>query len=106
MENTTIKLISKISFHDDMTRSRTDVAAQILQAASDSVTRTRAMYSAFVSFAQPKEYLAILTENGLLEYDNKSQTYRTTEKGLVFLRAYNDPSERAIKLPKLRSLAQ
>lgn len=81
-------------------RSRTDVAAQILQAASDSVTRTRAMYSAFVSFAQLKEYLAILTENGLLEYNNKSQTYRTTEKGLVFLRAYNDPSQREIRLAK------
>ena len=106
MENTTIKLISKISLRNGMTqRSRTDVAAQILQAASDSVTRTRAMYSAFVSFAQLKDYLAILTENGLLEYDNNSQTYRTTEKGLVFLRAYNDPSEREIKLPKLRSLA-
>ncbi len=101
MENTTIKLISKMWFFDGMThRSRTDVAAQILQAASDSVTRTRAMYSAFVSFAQLKEYLAILTENGLLEYNNKSQTYRTTEKGLVFLRAYNDPSQREIRLAK------
>jgi predicted transcriptional regulator len=62
------------------------------------------MYTAFVSFAQLKEYLAILTEGGLLEYNDKSQTYRTTEKGMVFLRAYNNPSEREIKLAELRSL--
>ncbi len=48
------------------------------------------MYNALVSFSELQEYLAILTGNGFLEYDRRMQTYRTTEKGLIFLRAYHD----------------
>ena len=54
------------------------------------------MYNAFVSFSELQEYLAILTGNGFLEYDRRMQTYRTTEKGLVFLRAYHDTDEHLI----------
>ena len=82
------------------TRSRTDIAAQILQAASESITRTSAMYNAFVSYDQLKEYLTNLTENGLLRYDRQLQTYRTTEKGLMFVRAYHDPEKHLIKIPQ------
>jgi predicted transcriptional regulator len=31
----------------------------------------------------------MLTEKGLLGYDSDSQTFRTTEKGLMLLEAYN-----------------
>jgi len=58
------------------------------------------MYNAFVSYDQLKEYLTILTENGLLEYDRQLQTYRTTEKGLVFVRAYHDPEKHLVKMPQ------
>jgi predicted transcriptional regulator len=46
------------------------------------------MYNAYLSYAQLKEYLSVLTENGLLEYQEGEQKYKTTEKGLQFLRAY------------------
>ena len=82
-----------------MKRSRTEIAAQILMAASESVTRTAAMYSAFIDYTQLREYLAILTENGLIEYDSRLQSYKTTEKGLVFLRLYNKPTENWVELP-------
>lgn len=80
-------------------RSRTDIAAQILMAASESVTRTTAMYSAFVDYARLKEYLEILVKNGLLEYDGRLQSYKTTERGLSFLRLYNHPAEYSVKIP-------
>ena len=35
-----------------------------------------------------KEYVALLTEKGLLGYDKDSQTFRSTEKGLRFLEIY------------------
>jgi predicted transcriptional regulator len=81
-------------------RSRTDIAAQILMAASESVTRTAAMYSAVVDYAQLKHYLMILIENGLLEYDRSSQTYKTTKKGLMFIRMYSKPAENWLKIPQ------
>lgn len=69
-------------------RSRTDICSQILEAANGGTTKTRIMYNAYLSYAQLKEYLSVLTENGLLEYQEGEQKYRTTEKGLQFMRAY------------------
>lgn len=59
------------------------------------------MYNAFVSYSELQEYLAILTGNGFLEYDRRLQTYRTTEKGLIFLRAYHDTDGHLIEIPSV-----
>jgi predicted transcriptional regulator len=74
-------------------RSRTDITAQILEAANGGVTKTKIMYKAFLSYAQLKEYLAVLIENGLLEYIEGDQVYRTTDKGNRFLKIYNQIGE-------------
>ena len=50
-------------------RSRTELASNILEAANGGATKTRIMYRAFLSYAQLKEYLAMLTQNGLLSHD-------------------------------------
>ena len=47
------------------------------------------MYSAFLSYIRLKDYLAILIENNLIEYFEGTQTYKTTEKGLNFLKMNN-----------------
>jgi predicted transcriptional regulator len=60
---------------------------QILESISDgSATRTKIMFKAFLSFAQVKEYMAFLQERELVTYDETTTQYRTTEKGLEFLR--------------------
>lgn len=74
-------------------RSRTDITAQILEAANGGVTKTKIMYKAFLSYAQLKEYLTVLIENGLLEYLEGEQIYKTTEKGNRFLKIYNQIGE-------------
>ena len=51
------------------------------------------MYVAFLSYAQLKEYLVLLIQNGLLEYLEATHTYRTTEKGLKFLKIYEKMEE-------------
>ena len=51
------------------------------------------MYSAFLSYAQLKEYLSVLIENNLLEYVEGTQNYKTTEKGLNFLKMNNEIGE-------------
>jgi predicted transcriptional regulator len=71
-------------------RTRTEIAAQILQAANghNEITKTKIMYKAFLTYAQLQEYLAILIQNGLLEYLDRTKSYKTTEKGLKFLKIY------------------
>ncbi|MFZ0627931.1 MAG: winged helix-turn-helix domain-containing protein [Nitrososphaeraceae archaeon] len=65
----------------------------ILEAANGGATKTRIMYKAFLSYAQLREYLSVLIENNLLEYLEGSQNYKTTEKGLNFLKMHNEIGE-------------
>jgi predicted transcriptional regulator len=75
-------------------RSRTDIVGLILEAANGGgATKTRIMYKAFLSYAQLKEYLTVLLENGLIDYEEGRQFYRTTEKGIRFLQMYNQFDE-------------
>jgi predicted transcriptional regulator len=70
-------------------RSRTDIVAQILEAANGGgATKTKIMYKAYLSYAQLKEYLTVLLESGLIEYQEGKQEYRTTAKGIQFLSTY------------------
>jgi predicted transcriptional regulator len=52
-------------------------------------TQTKIMYSTFLSYNQLKEYLMVLTQNDLLSYDLNTRTFKTTEKGLRFIEAYD-----------------
>ena len=61
-------------------RSRTEILGNILDATNGGATKTKIMYSAFLSYAQLKEYLSILIDNNLIEYSNGTQTFKTTEK--------------------------
>lgn len=70
-------------------RSRSDIVSQILEAANGGTTKTKIMYGAYLSYAQLKEYLSVLVENGLIEYQKTEQKYRTTQKGLQFIKSYD-----------------
>ena len=74
-------------------RSRTDIAEMILEAANGGATKTKIMYKAFLSYAQLKEYLTVLLQNDVLEYEDETQLFRTTEKGLRLLQMYNQFDE-------------
>lgn len=74
-------------------RSRTEIVAMILEAANGGATKTKIMYKAFLSYAQLREYLSVLIENNLLEYLDGTQTYKTTEKGLNFLKMHSEIGE-------------
>jgi predicted transcriptional regulator len=84
-------------------RSRTEIVGLILEAANGGgATKTRIMYKAFLSFAQLREYLTMLQENGLIEYEGGRQTYKTTEKGMSLLQIYEKMYE---LVPPLASTA-
>jgi predicted transcriptional regulator len=74
-------------------RSRTEIVSSILDAANGGTTKTKIMYIAFLSYNQLNEYLSILIENNLIEYLDGTKTFKTTEKGLKFLKMHNEIGE-------------
>jgi predicted transcriptional regulator len=69
-------------------RSREEIIESILHTASakGGATKTRIMYSAFLSYTQLVNYLDTLISEDLLEYDSKNRVYRSKQKGLDFLK--------------------
>ena len=74
-------------------RSRTEIVGNILDAANGGATKTKIMYKAFLSYGQLKEYLSILIENNLIEFLDGTQIFKTTEKGLNYLKKHNEMEE-------------
>ena len=75
-------------------RSRTDIVGSILKSANGGgANKTKIMYKAFLSFEQLKEYLTVLQEKGLIEYEEGQKTYRTTTKGMRLLQIVNNMEE-------------
>jgi predicted transcriptional regulator len=81
-------IYSHIAYYELITmknRSRTELASNILEAANGGANKTKIMYRAFLSYAQLKEYLAMLTQNGLMVHELEGEMYRTTSNGIKFL---------------------
>jgi predicted transcriptional regulator len=74
-------------------RSRTEIVSEILNSANGGATKSKIMYKAFLSYGQLKEYLSVLIENNLIEYLDGTQIYKTTEKGLYFLKKCEELQE-------------
>ncbi|MGI9010074.1 MAG: winged helix-turn-helix domain-containing protein [Nitrososphaeraceae archaeon] len=74
-------------------RSRTEIVGNILDSANGGASKTRIMYKAYLSYNQLKEYLTILIENNLIEYLDGTRTFKTTEKGLNYLKMHNEIGE-------------
>jgi predicted transcriptional regulator len=72
-------------------RSRLAIASTILQVArAGNATKTRLMYGSFLSFAQINEYLDFLLANALITKSDETRIYGLTEKGMRFLRIYDE----------------
>ena len=74
-------------------RSRLDIIVAILDTAMNGASRTKIVYSAYLSNAQLKEYLSILIANGLLEENVAEKLYKLTEKGTKFMTIYQHMGE-------------
>ncbi|MGZ5486123.1 MAG: winged helix-turn-helix domain-containing protein, partial [Nitrososphaeraceae archaeon] len=51
------------------------------------------MYTVFLSYNQLNEYLSSLIENNLIEYLDGTHKFKTTEKGLNYLKMHNEMGE-------------
>jgi len=66
-------------------RSKTDIVGLILEVANvGGATKTKIMYKAFLSYSQLKEYLAMLMENSLLEFEEEKTILQNNGKRDMF----------------------
>ena len=75
-----------------MFRTDVDIVTQILEITANggsNTTKSKIRDGAFLSHAQLKNYLTILTESDLLQYDDGLNKVTITEAGIRFLKIYN-----------------
>ena len=73
-------------------RCKADIIATILEtAAGGEVPKSKIYYKSFLTYQRLRGYMTLLIDGGLIEYfDYKDKrVYKTTEKGIHFLQAYN-----------------
>lgn len=84
-------------------RNRNEIIAQILESANGNRVRlTKIMYDVYLSHTLTKEYVSLLIEKGLIEYQDGERTFKTTEKGMNFLSIHNRVQEMASAYPASR----
>ena len=70
-----------------------DIVSQILQIVNkdsgNGATKNKLMYELSLSNAQLNDYVMMLTERDLLHYNQQTHIFKSTEKGLRFLKTYN-----------------
>ena len=77
-------------------RIRTEIISLILEAAnghgedSEGITFPKLTYNVDFADILLEEYLVFLIDDDLLSCDSTMSTLKTTEKGLLFLQAYNE----------------
>jgi predicted transcriptional regulator len=75
---------------ENMRRNNLDISAEILQVAQAGAKKTQIVYKANLNFLLLKKYMKNLIEK---DFVNKNDThYYTTEKGMDFLRSYQELS--------------
>ena len=72
-------------------RDRVEIITPILDIANqgnDTTKLTKIMRETVLTHPQLKEYWTVLTDNGFLNHDRDTETFKTTEKGQLFLETY------------------
>jgi predicted transcriptional regulator len=70
-------------------RDRHDITAEILRKAKSGKKKTELMSDVGLSYSQAKQYLGMLLEKGMLQYD-ENHCFKTTKRGLEFLKKCAD----------------
>jgi predicted transcriptional regulator len=74
-------------------RSSTEIIDSILHSVESGATKTHIMYRAYLSYSQLKDYLNLLKERDLIRYEEGSQLYHLSERGLRFINVYEEIKE-------------
>ena len=74
-----------------MRRGRFEIIGEILSLAKDGARKTTIVYRANLNFNVVNRYLQLLVQEGLISpADGSARKLKTTEKGILFLKAYKN----------------
>ena len=71
-------------------RTKQEIVAAILITATDGASKTRIMYRSLLSFSQIQKYLSYVLAAKLLDLDSQSRRYITTNRGLDYLKHFQE----------------
>lgn len=74
-------------------RDRVEIMAEILGLCSKPKTKTRVMYGTNLSWKMLKHYIGYMEEHGLLEEQENSTKFVTTERGKDFVEKWKELKE-------------
>jgi predicted transcriptional regulator len=84
-------LSKNVTMRVNSRRSSVDVIADILYIARSGARKTRIVYGANINFKLLNNYLKRLERGGLITVDPEDNTMvKTTEKGMEYLRRYDN----------------
>jgi predicted transcriptional regulator len=61
--------------------------------ADSSMSSSKIMYKAFLSYKQLKEYVPLLLQNELIKHGEENRTFMITDNGMYYLEMYNNLPE-------------
>jgi predicted transcriptional regulator len=71
-------------------RCSTEIIDTMLCSIRSGAKKTRIMYDARLSYNQLMRYLTLVEDRGLLRYDQESELYLMTQRGVQFMSAYDE----------------
>lgn len=74
-------------------RDRTIIISTILKVTGNGATKTKIMYLSQLSYKQLGDYLPYLLDIKLIEFDEDSKLYYTTDKGKILLKKIEEIME-------------
>jgi predicted transcriptional regulator len=67
-----------------------EIIAFMLESTGRESKKTHIMYKANLSYTLLKKYLDMVVGSGLILYDSSSRTYRISQKGLTYLKEFDE----------------
>ncbi|MEO9319810.1 MAG: winged helix-turn-helix domain-containing protein [Nitrososphaera sp.] len=90
-------------------RQKDEMLRDILSCTNGGATISQIMFRAYTAHSQAKSYLALLMENGYVQYDSLDRKYKATAKGMEYLAAMQNLADimkietrRSAKIPSNR----
>lgn len=71
-------------------RDKEEIIFEILRAARMPTSRTRLIYASFLSGTELKEYIRLLVERRMLQFDELNRKLVITEEGKRYMKIYED----------------
>ena len=84
-------------------RQKDEMIRDILSCTNGGATISQIMFRAYTAHSQAKSYLALLIENGYVEYDSIDRKYIATAAGMSYLTAMQNLSD-IMKIETRRSV--